>query len=268
MGIEMCPHGSPSSRGMSPRLSFSQEFNQTDGVPVEQPLQSPLLLESADFVFCLRPSFHDLESSSADELFSNGVILPAHFKERQPLYTKSKSTPPPPSPPPPLPPPPPPPPAMILPDEGDDKLDPQHQQTSNTKSFWGFTRSRSFNCGSFNGRGLCPLPLLSRSKSTGSSDSIAKRSLVPKEDRQNHLHSHHHHHHHHHGTYYKQSTQKNSAPSSQRFSSHQRPPLKKNYSGQLGNNGVTVNPVLNMPSTNLFGLGSIFSLGKDKAKKK
>uniref|UniRef100_A0A2P2QKH4 Uncharacterized protein n=1 Tax=Rhizophora mucronata TaxID=61149 RepID=A0A2P2QKH4_RHIMU len=44
---------------------------------------------------------------------------------------------------------------------------------------------------------------------------------------------------------------------------YQKPPLKKNYG-----NVVRVNPVLNVPSGNLFGLVSIFSNAKDKNKKK
>lgn len=146
-------------------------------------------------------------------------------------------------------------------DEGDEKVD---KGSSSKSSFWGFKRSRSFNCGSFNGKGLCPLPLLSRSKSTGSENSMAKRSLVSKEDRG---YKHIDHYLEHYQRQRKQNLQKGSSNMmSSKVSS--RPPLKKSYSGQLSNNGVMVNPVLNMPSANLFGLGSFFSTGKDKGKKK
>ncbi|GFY84788.1 hypothetical protein Acr_03g0015620 [Actinidia rufa] len=50
-----------------------------------------------------------------------------------------------------------------------------------------------------------------------------------------------------------------------RFVDEIKPPLKKNY-GAYGN-GVRINPVLNVPSGSLFGLGSIFN-GKEKSKRK
>ncbi|GAB4827882.1 hypothetical protein Ancab_034766 [Ancistrocladus abbreviatus] len=259
MAVELCPDNS--SRGMSPRISFSQDFNQTEGVPIEPQSFFPLP-NSSDFDFCTRKSYdYDQESSSADELFSNGVILPAQIKKK-PLPTKnitdiSKSLPPP------APPLPPSQDCIELKEEADDK---QQQQQQNSKSFWGFKRSRSLNCGSIYGKGLCPLPLLSRSKSTGSTSS-AKKSLFSKDDRQNNS-----------STSStngsKQHAQKNlssamkfSQNSSSSVMTHQKPPLKKNY-GQFSSNGVTVTPVLNVPSANLFGLGSIFSSTKERSKKK
>lgn len=107
------------------------------------------------------------------------------------------------------------------------------------KSFWKFKRSSSLNCGSGYARSLCPLPPLSRSNSTGSapSSSVKKPGLS------------------------KEGLKANSQKSA---NGHQKPPLRKNgYT-----NGVRVNPVLNVPSANLFGLGSIFSGSKDKTKKK
>ncbi|KAF2295324.1 hypothetical protein GH714_032574 [Hevea brasiliensis] len=44
-----------------------------------------------------------------------------------------------------------------------------------SKSFWRFKRSSSLNCVSGYGRSLCPLPLLSRSNSTGSAPGSVKR---------------------------------------------------------------------------------------------
>jgi hypothetical protein len=92
------------------------------------------------------------------------------------------------------------------------------------------------------GRRLCPLPpLLSRSNSTG--------SVVNS----------------------RQSSQKHaSMKASQSLAStgYPKPPLEKGTHGSYGN-GVRISPVLNVPSVNLFGLGSIFSYsGKDKNKKK
>ncbi|KAK9271643.1 hypothetical protein L1049_002006 [Liquidambar formosana] len=123
-------------------------------------------------------------------------------------------------------------------------------QKQSSKSFWRFKRSSSLNCGSGYGPSLCPLPLLSRSNSTGSASSV-KRSSLAKD-----------------GHNQKQHPQKNSVkPSQSWFSgSCQKPPLKKGY-GAYGN-GVHINPVLHVPSASLFGFGSIFSNGRDKNKKK
>ncbi|GAB4832323.1 hypothetical protein Ancab_006337 [Ancistrocladus abbreviatus] len=257
MVIELCPDNS--SRGMSPRISFSHDFNQTDGVPIEPQPSSPLL-HSSDFDFCIRKSYdYDQESSSADELFSNGIILPSQIK-RKSLPTKniidrSNSLPPPP---------------LLSPvdddlkEEGNDKQqqEQQQQQQQSSKSFWGFKRSRSLNCVSIYGRGLCPLPPLSRSKSTGSASTSAKKSLFDRHNNNSTT-----------SSSRKQNAQKNSSSamkfsqnSSSSIMTHQKPPLRKNY-GQFSNYGVTVTPVLNVPSANLLGLGSIFS-AKEKGKKK
>ncbi|KAJ6689646.1 hypothetical protein OIU85_006002 [Salix viminalis] len=72
-----------SSAGISPRISFSHDLNQTaDAVPIEdhyhRRLDSALL--DSDFDFCFGNSFVQ-ELSSADELFSNGKILPVEIKK-------------------------------------------------------------------------------------------------------------------------------------------------------------------------------------------
>ncbi|XP_038698041.1 uncharacterized protein LOC119995602 [Tripterygium wilfordii] len=129
----------------------------------------------------------------------------------------------------------------------------EQNKASNSKSFWKFKKSRSVNCGSGYGRGFCPLPLLSRSNSTGSAPNSVKRPPLISKDAQ------------------KQSTQRNSSSSfSSPIISSQKPPLRKSsYVSSYGNNGVRVNPVLNVSSGNLFGLGSMFFHGsKEKSKKK
>ncbi|KAK7316182.1 hypothetical protein VNO77_34994 [Canavalia gladiata] len=255
---------------MSPRISFSHDFSQSDVIPVEKhPLRSNSsgLNSSIDFDFCVQESL-ELESSSADELFSDGVILPTEIKKKNnnaPLKQTSQSAP---KPQPPLPP------SyaiyahgsstnksskkeslkksnkdLILNGEVDEK------QSSNSKSFWRFKRSSS--CGSGYGRSLCPLPLLSRSNSTGSSSPNVKRVTLSKEGTNN----------------VKQNSQKRSSSITRSSShslgsnSHQKPPLKRSH-GSYANNSVRVSPVLNVPSANLFGLGSIFSNNRDKSKKK
>lgn len=130
------------------------------------------------------------------------------------------------------------------------------EKQSKTTSFWPFKQSSSVSGGGY-GRGFCPLPLLSRSHSTGSAAVSSSKTL--KTTREN--------------------WQRNSFSSSLSSSStsqgntccsggnYWKPPVKKKGYGGYGK-AVRVNPVLNVPSGNLFGLGSIFSNGKDKNKKK
>lgn len=250
------------SSNMSPRISFSHDFCQSDFIPVEQRQQGQHLFRSnstgIDFDFCVRKSF-DKESSSADELFSDGKILPTEVKQlqqpKQKQYKKKNVTPVQAA-------------LPILPkdqeslnlkpnninnnkitrdeagDDGDLEENSHNNNNNNkqsSKSFWKFKRSSSLNCGSGYGRSFCPLPpLLSRSNSTGSASNDKRASFS------------------------KDGSNKSLPSSSSIKSSYLKPPLKKNY-GSYGN-GVHVNPVLNVPSGNLFGLGSIFS--KDKNKKK
>ncbi|KAK6255726.1 hypothetical protein QQP08_014658 [Theobroma cacao] len=254
MAVELCSENS----GMSPRISFSHDLCHFDVVPVEQrPLRSKSsgLNSSIDFDFCVRESL-DLQSSSADELFSDGKILPTEIKKKNvPSKQTDQSTAP-----------------LPLPrsnsvhddaninetskkesskenkitrDETGDEVD----EKQSSKSFWRFKRSSSLNCGSGYGRSLCPLPLLSRSNSTGSTPNV-KQASISKD-------SHHH----------KQNAQKHATNSSYKPStSYQKPPLRKSYKPY--GNAVQVNPVLNVPSGNMFGLGSIFFTGKDKNHRK
>ncbi|KAH7533274.1 hypothetical protein FEM48_Zijuj04G0113200 [Ziziphus jujuba var. spinosa] len=290
MAIEFCSEKSADIR-VSPRISFSYDFCQSDivvpAVSEEEQQHPPRSNSNIEFDFCVRESF-ELESSSADELFSDGKILPTEIKKKITTTTTATASsgspgqqvvldqqqeqvvviPQPPLPPPP---PPPPPPQAQAPDDDDDddnnnnkslKKDNEGDDKQSSKSFWRFKRSSS--CGNGYGRrSLCPLPLLSRSNSTGSADStpISKRSssLSSKDVRHN--------------------SQRNlrlssSLSSSSSSSSYQKPPLLKksghhhhHHHGSY-TNGVSINPVLNVPPANLFGLGSIFSNGKEKGKKK
>ncbi|XP_074306253.1 uncharacterized protein LOC141641493 [Silene latifolia] len=252
-----------SSRGISPRISFSHDLKNCEIVPIEPhtPLKTSLL--DYDFDFCVSKRRCDQDSTLADELFANGVILPIQIKRKNiPFVTKSKSSsssssssflPP-------LPP-------LKNNNEGDHTKETEQKQSNNnnttnnedSKSFWKFKRSKSLNCGRIYRRGLCSLPLLSRSKSTGSTTS-AKRSLISKDEAS----VNHHYNHHHNG---KQASLKNSS-----LSNHQKPPLKKNYGGGSSFNSglIQVNPIINVPTASLFGLASFFSNGgsKDKGKKK
>ncbi|KAL2499434.1 hypothetical protein Adt_24984 [Abeliophyllum distichum] len=235
MAIEVFPD-SPIV-GRSPRISFSHDLSQTDVVPVEQYIGSSSS-SSVDFDFCVFRESFEQESSSADELFFNGKILPIEIKKRLAPAVPSKRAAPPVSPPPP------PPPVYdhILDSSKSSKKIPteSEEKQNSSKSFWRFKRSTSLNCGSGYARTLCPLPILSRSNSTGSASS-SKRSSVKQS----------------------QSLSTNSNTTT----THQRPPLKKNHASSYANiNGIRINPVLNVPPANLFG--SIFSSGKDKNRKK
>ncbi|KAL5581824.1 hypothetical protein UlMin_014266 [Ulmus minor] len=255
MAVELCSEKSPGMVVSTPRISFSYDFIQSDVVPIEQrPLRSNSsgLNSSIDFDFCVRESF-ELESSTADELFSDGKILPTEIKKKgssitaaPPIQVDQEQTPQ----------------AAFSKKVGvrDDSKSLKKEQSSkesnegdekqSSKSFWRFKRSSS--CGTGYGRTLCPLPLLSRSNSTGSADESSPINIKKE------------------GPGSKQNTQKSlptkMSQSHSSSSSYQKPPLKKSFGAY--NNGVSINPVLNVPPTNIFGIGSMFSNGKNKNKKK
>lgn len=239
---------------MSPRISFSHDLNQSDIVPIEPHIPLKSSLTDYDFDFCVSRKSSDQDSSLADELFANGIILPIQVNRKHIPAMKSKSLSssssalfprlPPPS-------------SVSNTDETETSKEAEEKQGNNSKSFWKFKRSKSLNCGSIYKRGLCSLPLLSRSKSTGSTAS-AKRSLIPKDESAQHN-----------NNDVKQTTQKNSNSNSNSNSSyHKKPPLKKNYGSSFNSGVVQVSPVLNVPTGKLLGFGSIFSHGKDKGKGK
>ena len=249
MAIELCSDSC--SMCMSPRISFSHDLCQADVVPVEHdPSQSNS--PTNDFDFCVYESFYQ-DTSSADELFYDGKILPIQIKKK---IATPKSTVQQPKPPLPLAPPP-------LPTQNNRKKESSREikrtinevyEKQNSKSFWRFKRSTSLNCSSGYARSLCPLPLLSRSNSTGSV-SNAKRSALSSKDGNNIKNWHKH-----------PSVAPIKSPHSSSSTSYQKPPLKKTYGSH--SNGVRINPVLNVPTPSLFGLGSIFSNGKDKINKR
>ncbi|CAI9777698.1 unnamed protein product [Fraxinus pennsylvanica] len=249
MAIELCSDN-PVSTNVSPRISFSHDFSQADVIPVEKYIESNSS-STGDFDFCVFRGSFDQESSLADDIFLDGKILPVEIKKKLAAPPKRVEEPPlSPSPPPPNP-------------QHDHKINYTsnkknigNSEEKQNKSFWLFKRSSSLNCGGNGGgygRSLCPLPLLSRSNSTGSATS-SKRSSISKCS-SNHKQQH------------KCSLFSNSAGKQSQFlsssASHQKPPLKKNIQGSYG-----INPVLNVPSASLFGMASIFSGGKDRNKSK
>lgn len=266
MAIDVCSE--ISSPGISPRISFSYDLNQRNPVPIEDHrLDSSLLDSSSDFNFCIVNNLK-LELSSADELFSNGKIIPSQIKKNN--SNASKNT------------------------HQQNEPPVQHPSTENTekkkrlkeflstsfdaeeqeedekpasKSFWQFRRSSSLNFDTSRGKSLIKsLQFLSRSNSTGSAPSSKQTKAIPKETQ-------------------KPNLQKQQSVSSRRSSasscssnyypnnySAQKPCLRK--SGSYGN-GVRISPVLNLPppyiskvTISFFGFGSLFCSGKDKKKKK
>ncbi|GLT65849.1 hypothetical protein SLA2020_382540 [Shorea laevis] len=144
----MCSETSP------PRISFSHDPGHPQIVPIERKVinqtdHSLLLDPESEFEFCISSSSFEHESCSADELFSNGMLLPKqiHTCEPRPI-------------------------ALHLPPQKSKKEEAMVRnsdlgQRNVSKSFWGFNRSTSLNSDSKRSL-LCSLPLLSRSNSTGS----------------------------------------------------------------------------------------------------
>ena len=240
MAVDLCSESS--SATMSPRLSFSYDLSQSDVIPIEQRIfrsnSSSSNNNNIDFDFCVLESF-EVESSSADELFFDGKILPIQIKRKM-LPPKPPQAPSVPAPAPPV---------ESLKETKLTRSDSDDKQSSNSKSFWRFKCSSSslnlnLNCE----RTLCSLPILSRSNSAGSAPKVKKSSFTNNKNNQN----------------LEQSFSRNSEQSQSSSSfSYLKPPLKKSYGAYYGND-VRINKVLNVPSTNVFCFCFSFSSGQEK----
>lgn len=273
MAIDVCSE--ISSPVFSPRISFSHDLNHKNPVPIEAAhrLDSSLLDSNSDFNFCIVNDSLTLELSSADELFSNGRILPSQIKNNLivseethqqhsqpdpvhhsttagiPTHTERKK--------------------MRLKEllstsfDGEEEDDDQHQKPTTTKSFWQFRRSSSLNFDTSRGKSLIKsLQFLSRSNSTGSAPNAKQTTTaIPKEMSKR-----------------PSNLQRQQSVSSRRSSScssnyygtttQKTSPLRRN--GSYGN-GVRISPVLNLPppykvTISFFGFGSLFCSGKKKKK--
>ncbi|KAI9088631.1 hypothetical protein K1719_029745 [Acacia pycnantha] len=282
MAIDACSD-TPSTR-MSPRISFSHDLKKSDDEDHGERKSDLCLLDSgSDFVFCVAGGFSH-QISSADELFSNGKIVPLqlHSVIRSPIQThqslrsshlrsQSQSQP-----------------SSssrcsgkkmlkeFLSEDTEEEEDEEEEEVRvSFKSLWQFRRSSSLNCDTTTReRGLIrSLQFLSRSNSTGSVLSPTKQTEISmKEARRE-----------------KQRLQKQSSVSSRRSSSSssssssstyyfyssssQKHFLQKNR-GSSGK-GVRISPVLNLPqayipkgSMSFFGFDSLFCNGKVKKNKK
>ncbi|KAE8698856.1 hypothetical protein F3Y22_tig00110597pilonHSYRG00964 [Hibiscus syriacus] len=244
----------------SPRISFSDDLDQNDGVgSVEEcrhrRLDTSLLNSSSDFDFCFENYSYVQELPTADELFSNGKILPIEIK-RKPVIPKQ---------------------AHRQPDPASTRRRTITTESSGTKrlkeflsmsidaddkpaskSFWQFKRSSSLNCESSRSKSLIrSIRFLTRSNSTGSAP-------IPKETQKH--------------TFLKQpSLSRKSSVSSSSSGTYYSygNPTQKPSCGAHGSTGVRVSPVLNLPhpiisnvTVSFFGFGSLFCNGKVKKKKR
>ncbi|XP_038895586.1 uncharacterized protein LOC120083787 [Benincasa hispida] len=241
----------------SPRISFSYNLVGDGSLPIDQHVEYrrrdvSLLDSNLDFEFNI--SIED-ESSCADELFSNGIILPIKIQSHKQSHPSLSL--------PPLPPP-----TqnskqitLVNSSSSSSSSSSDHQleqRVSESKSFWGFKRSNSLN--NFESRriSLCPIPLLSRSNSTGSVSNSKSKKFKDSQ---------------------KQIPQKQNSSSMKKSSSPSLPPsllnqyptilrtqMCKNPGGVYGNYHY-IGPVLNVPPK-FFGFGSLLVCGKDKKSKK
>lgn len=264
------------------RISFAGDLGQSDKGPhMEQQSSGPVrrdttLLDSSnsDFEFHISRNFDPEDSSPADEIFADGMILPVlpfqvtaastmpkriYKYELPPIVSatslSSSSLPPPPLP---------------LPEHSrkysvketrgsvngrGSGANSDSEAEKSSKSFWSFKRSSSLNC-DLKKSLICSFPRLTRSNSTGSVMN-SKREMLRDIN--------------------KHSSQRHGVPRpGANPSSRMHPPLccssyqlrpqkhaRKNGGGRGGSFWIA--PVIGGPSP--FGLGSILRLSKEKKKK-
>ncbi|KAE9613909.1 hypothetical protein Lal_00016458 [Lupinus albus] len=238
----MCSEIAP----LSPSFSYDLSEQVTK---LDVPRKDTIFMDSnPEFEFSSSRSL-GFESSSADELFSNGVILPIQVQQertnaskntryRESPYAKL-------------------PPRPCLPraekmKKKESTMEVIDEKKTQSKSFWGFNRSRSLNCDT-NKNLVTSLPL-SRSKSIGS-------SLNPKRMSSNRQIS----------APAKSSSSSSSSSQSSILNSYA---MQKSSSGKSYTNGLLISPVLNVPTpciskggASLFMLGSFLRVGKVKKTK-
>lgn len=262
MAVDVCSSEIPPSLVSSPRISFSHYLNNTNTVPMIEP---PLFDFHFDFNFCIGNNFANL--SSADDIFSNGKILPVEIKnhvtppnETQQCEATS---------------------AFENPNEGTKKKklkeflrsefdDAVEDPKPLPKSFWNYSRSSSLNAETFRSKALLrSLQFLSRSNSTGSSLNLkqTKNNQKQNSSKQSPV-----------AALNSRSLPYSSGHGYPYASPKRTPPSMKNFRSNSNGVGVRFSPVLNIPYscigidkgsvTSLFGFGSLFCNGKSKKKKK
>ncbi|XP_009145904.1 uncharacterized protein LOC103869576 [Brassica rapa] len=169
------------------RISFAGDLGQSDKALTIEQQQQPsgvvrrdtTLLDS-EFEFHTSRSF---DSSPADEIFADGMILPFQATSSMPKRRYKYELPPIVSS---IPPPPPPPPPLPSPQQSRKYC---HKETpvaeTSSKSFWSFSRSSSLNC-DIKKSLICSFPRLTRSISTGSVMN-SKRAMLRDVDKHSSL---------------------------------------------------------------------------------
>ncbi|XP_023550641.1 uncharacterized protein LOC111808723 [Cucurbita pepo subsp. pepo] len=270
MAIEVCSE--ISTVGISPRISFSHDLNQADLLPSSSDCNRERLdlsLLESDFDFCIGNLLRQ-DLSSADELFSNGKILPVEIKKsiepNREVLKPIQS----------------PPPSPVPPDPARNSVSSEKKslkellsasfdadEKPQSKSFWQFKRSSSLNCESSKSRSLIrSLHFLSRSNSTGSalnpkSQSTSKDPQRPNLQKQPSI-----------SSSRRSSTSTSISSSANSYFanlSSQKPSVRKN-SGPNNGNGVRISPFLNLPppyiskvTVSFFGFGSLFCNACDQS---
>ncbi|CAA7408409.1 unnamed protein product [Spirodela intermedia] len=248
------PPPSPSSPASSPRISFSGNGAETpsDGSLLHPSSSSP------EFHFCVSGDRFDQDDSVADELFSDGFLLPLPpLPPRRPTSSSSPALRP----------------AGAQPPSSPEARKGAAAALKQPSSFWKFSRSSSLNYGGAAGGGgrrpsmICSLPLLSRSKSAGPHPKppTLKRRHQPVS---------------------------NSSPAtaaavvagggglsrkgSGGAAGGSRTPYYYGHHGGAAGGGVRIGPVLNLPAAyipkgnggGIFSLGRLLCSGRDRSKKK
>ncbi|XP_058736108.1 uncharacterized protein LOC131608202 [Vicia villosa] len=152
------------SETSSPRFSFSNDVSTMKHDDNDVPRRDTSLLESnPDFEFITSKTI-EFETSSADELFCNGVLLPLQITNNKKIITENYKEHPPPG-------------TMNLPPRPfSTKIKKQvEEKYTQTSSFWGFKRSKSLDCDAKKSF-TCFSPPLSRSNSTGSWSNLRRMS--------------------------------------------------------------------------------------------
>ncbi|BAT72772.1 hypothetical protein LR48_Vigan847s001300 [Vigna angularis] len=236
-----------------PRFSFSHDVSEQPKKQDASRKDTMLLGSNHDFEFSTGRRSLEFESSSADELFSNGVMLPVQMQQKRnttrkhTLYGEAPYTRLPPLPC-----------SPIMKKDSIREVVNENggccEKKTQSNSFWGFGRSKSLSCDgkkSF----MSYSPPLSRSNSTGSVP-------LPKRVSSSRQHS-------------AAKPLSSSTSSTLNLYPVQRSRSGKSYYGGSYANGLWISPVLNLPtpciskaSASLFGLGSFLRVGRAKKSKK
>ncbi|KVH97601.1 uncharacterized protein LOC112522763 [Cynara cardunculus var. scolymus] len=252
MAIDVCSASEPF---ISPRISFSHDLNNQSSD--NHATAETVAAATTTFDFCITSEIVQ-HVTSADELFFDGILLPAQIKKPENLFLEpttsgdeatgiqKKRL------------------KELISDREDD--DDEEQEKSSSRSFWTFKRTTSLNSDS--GRGTkklfrsLSLKRLLRSNSTDSG--LNPRGIVAPKVIEN------------------SNSRKESAGFQRCSSSVQTPSLHHNYNRNnslrqsikkknSSGSGIKISPILNIPpafNMNSFGFGSLFCNGKPKVKSK